>query len=166
MKLISSVATRVFAYLSLMFILAAGTATVEAGSPRQTDLDLFSTYYLSPFPLAQSKPAAFELRDKRPVVVFNVEQLYSAVNDPQNAGRQIVLAPGAYFLSVNGPGGVARPNGGRLELQVNMSLQGVIDDRDAVVIDAANLPRTSFVAPPVPLTAAIRLGRGSNSIDG
>ena len=165
MKRISFSPTQVFAYLSLMFILAAGTATIEAGSPRQAGLDFFSTSYLSPLPLANSRPTAFEFRDKRPLIVFTVEQLYSAVNDPQNAGKQIVLAPGVYFLSVNGPGGVPRPNGGRLELQQNMSLLGEVDDRDAVVIDAANLPRTSFVAPPVPLTAAIRLGRGSNSIE-
>ena len=100
------------------------------------------------------------------VNVANIEELYTAVNNPANAGNQIVLAPGVYMLSVNGAGGVARPNGGRLELQENMSLKGVVGDRSAVVIDAANLPLSSFnSAPPVPLTAAIRMGRGTNAIE-
>jgi len=100
------------------------------------------------------------------VNVSNIEELYAAVNNPANAGNQIVLAPGVYLLSVNGAGGVARPNGGRLELQENMSLKGVVGDRSAVVIDAANLPLSSFnSAPPIPLTAAIRMGRGTNSIE-
>ncbi|MEP6903708.1 MAG: hypothetical protein ABJA66_18440, partial [Actinomycetota bacterium] len=100
------------------------------------------------------------------VSVATVEELYAAVNNPSNVGNQIVLAPGVYLLSVNDSNGVARPNGGRLEFQENMSLQGVVGDRGAVVIDAANLPAGSFTsAPPVPLTAAIRMGRGTNSIE-
>src|SRR5205807_6764506 len=59
------------------------------------------------------------------VSVTSIEELYSAVNNAQNAGSRIVMAPGVYMLSVNGVGGAARPNGGRLELQDNMSLQGV-----------------------------------------
>ena len=165
MKRITCSAAQVFACLSLMYTLAAGTANVEAGYHDRPASIFFPLLNHEPLPLANSRPSAFEFRDKRPIIVFTVEQLYSAVNDPLNAGSQIVLAPGVYFLSVNGPGGVARPNGGRLELQLNMSLQGEVDNRDAVVIDAANLPRTSFVAPPVPLTAAIRMGRGTNSIE-
>ena len=138
-----------------------GTATVEAALPTTGGLDLFTTSFMPRSPLMQMGTQAFESGSKRPVIVFNVEQLYSAVNDPQNAGRQIVLVPGLYLLSPNDPGGAARPNGGRLELQENMSLSGNPGDRDAVVIDAADLPPASFVAPPVPLTAAIRLGRGN-----
>jgi hypothetical protein len=96
----------------------------------------------------------------------NIEELYAAVNNPANAGNQIVLAPGVYVLSVNDPNGVARPNAGRLELEENMSLRGVVGDRSAVIIDAINLPLSSFnSAPPVPLTAAIRMGRGTNAIE-
>ena len=70
------------------------------------------------------------------------------------------------MLSVNDPNGAARPNAGRLELQENMSLRGVVGDRGAVIIDAINLPLSSFnSAPPVTLTAAIRMGRGTNSIE-
>ena len=106
---------------------------------------------------------AFEIQ---PVNVANLEELYSAVNNPQNAGMQILIAPGIYMLSVNDPNGAARPNSGRLELQENMSLQGAVGDRSSVVIDAANLPASSYNnAPPIELTAAIRMGRGSNSLE-
>jgi len=98
------------------------------------------------------------------VIVANIEELYTAVNDPQNAGSEINIAPGVYMLSVYDPMGAPRPNGGRLELQQDMSLLGVVGDRGAVTIDANDLPTSSFNAPPVPLTAAIRMGRGSNSI--
>ncbi|MEJ7862862.1 MAG: VCBS repeat-containing protein [Pyrinomonadaceae bacterium] len=99
------------------------------------------------------------------VNVANIEELYAAVNNPANAGNQIVLAPGVYMLSVNAPGGVARPNGGRLELQENMSLQGVQGEREAVVIDAINLPASSYSAPPITSVGAIRLGRGTNVVE-
>ena len=39
--------------------------------------------------------------------VHNIEELYSAVNNPLNAGNQIVIAPGVYMLSVNAPDGTA-----------------------------------------------------------
>jgi len=100
-----------------------------------------------------------------PVVdVANIEDLYSAVNNQQNAGSQIVIAPGVYTLSANAPGGAARPNGGRLELQENMSLKGVQGNREAVVIDAINLPASSYSAP-IANTGAIRTGRGTNSVE-
>jgi hypothetical protein len=70
------------------------------------------------------------------------------------------------MLSVNDPNGVARPNSGRLEFQENMSLQGVVGDRGAVVIDAVNLPVSSYNnAPPLELTGPIRMGRGSNALE-
>ena len=46
------------------------------------------------------------------------DELYAAVNDPGNEGSQVVIAPGTYVLSGN------YPNGGRLELQAGMGLQG------------------------------------------
>jgi hypothetical protein len=73
------------------------------------------------------------------------------------------------MLSASDPNGVPRPNGGRIELQRDMSLQGVEGDRSAVVINAANLPASSF-----PMTthgvatgpnAAVRLGLGYNSVE-
>ena len=95
--------------------------------------------------------------------VANVEQLYAAVNDPANAGTDILLAPGTYVLSATS-GGAARPNGGRIELQEDMSLYGVTGDRSAVVIDASALPTASFTVP-FGRTAPVRIGRGSNSIE-
>ena len=96
--------------------------------------------------------------------VTNIEELYAAVNNPANAGNQIVLAEGVYQLSATAPGGAARPNGGRLELQENMSLRGVAGNRGAVVIDAANLPASSYTMPIVN-TGAIRMGKGTNAVE-
>jgi Tol biopolymer transport system component len=118
--------------------------------------------------LTNSSPNNFH-PDWQPLAVVNVaniEELYSAVNNSANAGNQIIIAPGVYFLSVNDPNGAARPNAGRLELQENMSLRGVVGERGAVIIDAINLPLSSFNnAAPIPLTAAIRMGRGTNAIE-
>jgi hypothetical protein len=102
--------------------------------------------------------------------VSNVGQLYDAVNDATNAGVRIVLAPGEYFLSptyVNEYGQtISRPNGGRLELQRDMSLYGVTGDRSAVVIDPGSLPDPSFKDPLIPgRTGVIRVGRGTNAIE-
>lgn len=96
--------------------------------------------------------------------VADVEQLYAAVNDPANEGAAITLAPGTYVLSVNDAAGIARSNGGRLELQRDMSLYGVTGDRSAVVIDATGLPASSFNVP-FGRTSPVRIGRGSNTIE-
>jgi hypothetical protein len=98
------------------------------------------------------------------VPVGNVEQLYAAVNDPANAGSTLDLAPGIYTLSVNDPNGVARPNKGRLELQTDMSITGVANDRSAVVIDPSLLPDGSFLDG-TRRTGTIRIGRGTNSVE-
>jgi hypothetical protein len=103
------------------------------------------------------------------IPVSNVEDLYSAVNNSGNAGATLVLSPGTYMLSANDGNGVPRPKGGRIELQTDMSLVGVVGDRGAVVINAFNLPASSF-----PQTAngvatgpnaAIRMGLGTNSLE-
>ncbi|MGB7210342.1 MAG: FG-GAP-like repeat-containing protein [Pyrinomonadaceae bacterium] len=151
-------------------------------SPDGTKIVFYESYYPAP-PISQiwvmnrdgsglsqltnASPNNFN-PDWQPLVVnvANLEELYAAVNNSANAGMLIIIAPGVYMLSVNDPNGAARPNSGRIELQQNMSLQGVAGDRGAVIIDAINLPLTSFnSAAPIPLTAAIRMGRGSNSIE-
>ena len=100
------------------------------------------------------------------IQVGNVEELYAAVNDPANAGATLVLAPGVYMLSATDPSGAARANAGRLQLQENMSLLGVEGDRGAVVIDANDLPASSYLAGVGTFRiGAIRIGRGSNSIE-
>ena len=98
------------------------------------------------------------------VHVSNVEELYDAVNDASNEGAAIFLSPGTYLLSATDPGGVARPNGGRLELQADMSLYGVTDDRSAAVIDASALPASAFNVP-FGRTAPVRIGRGTNTVE-
>lgn len=99
-----------------------------------------------------------------PLHVAGVEQLYAAVNNVANAGMAIMMEPGTYVLSATGQGGAARPNGGRLELQANMSLYGVTGDRSAVVIDARTLPTSSFNVS-FGRTAPVRIGRGTNSVE-
>jgi hypothetical protein len=98
------------------------------------------------------------------ILVSSVDELYATVNDAANIGAAVVLAPGVYTLSTTDAGGAPRPNGGRLELQADMSLYGVVGDRSAVVIDAARLPASAF-AVPFGRTGVIRVGRGSNAIE-
>ena len=100
----------------------------------------------------------------RPTVyIATTSELYAAVNDSANSGAVVVLAPGSYVLDPS------QPNGGRLELQPDMALEGVHgnseahDDSEAVVIDASALPATSYQIGPF-LTGAIRMGRGVNAI--
>ena len=95
--------------------------------------------------------------------VSNVDELYSAVNNSANLGATIVLSPGVYMLSPTDQNTVPRPNKGRIDLLESMSLSGVAGDRGAVIIDAGNLPASSFTGSPGPI-AAVRLGRGSNSL--
>lgn len=98
------------------------------------------------------------------IQVFDVEELYGAVNDPLNAGARLILFPGTYALTRFDGNGQLRPNGGRLELQTDMSLVGFEGDRSAVVIEAIGLPVASLTGGSVPF-AAIRVGRGRNSIE-
>ena len=98
------------------------------------------------------------------VNVSSVDELYAAINDPQNAGRQVVAAPGVYMLSTTDSNGTPRPNGGRLEFQEDMSLVGVVGDRTAVVINGINLPPSVLPNAPIPF-GAIRLGRGRNAVE-
>ena len=101
------------------------------------------------------------------IVVTNVEELYAAVNNGANAGASIILSPGVYTLSATDAVGEERDNRGRLELQVDMSLYGVVGDRSAVIIDPGNLPDIpSFRDGLIPgRTGVIRIGRGSNAIE-
>jgi hypothetical protein len=103
------------------------------------------------------------------IKVSNIEELYGTVNNAANAGAALVLSAGTYALSHVDSNGIPRPNGGRIELQRDMSLKGVEGDRGAVVIDAFNLPAGSFpqtvngvAAGP---NAAVRMGLGTNALE-
>ena len=99
------------------------------------------------------------------VLVSDVESLYAAVNDPGNAGATIVPAPGSYHLTRLDPLGAARPNGGRLELQANMSMSGVTGHRDEVVIDSSDpVNGPSFVIAGGN-AGTIRMGRGRQTVE-
>ncbi len=87
--------------------------------------------------------------------VTNVEQLYAEVNNPENTGAVVTLAPGTYVLSATNAGGGARQNGGRLEMQLDMSL-----------VDARSLPASSFSKNiSFGRTGVVRIGRGSNTVE-
>ncbi|WP_395407227.1 hypothetical protein ACHMW6_11510 [Pseudoduganella sp. UC29_106] len=107
---------------------------------------------LNPAALAQTIP------------IGDIEELYSNVNNPANAGATLLLAPGRYVLTTTDPSNVARPKGGRIEFQPNMSIMGVEGDRTQVVIDAIKLPRTSFPNADGP-NAAVRMGLGHNALE-
>src|SRR5262249_45241689 len=92
------------------------------------------------------------------IFVSTVAQLYEAVNDATNAGATIVLAAGTYTLSAG------QPNGGRLDLQLDMSLVGVENDAGAATIDASTLLQSSFNFK-IGRTGIIRTGRGNNTIE-
>jgi hypothetical protein len=99
------------------------------------------------------------------VHVSDVESLYAAVNDPGNAGATIVPAPGSYHLTRIDPLGAARPNGGRLELQADMSMSGVTGHRDEVVIDSSDpVNGPSFVIEGGN-AGTIRMGRGRQTVE-
>ena len=99
------------------------------------------------------------------VRVSDVESLYAAVNDPGNAGATIVPAPGSYHLTRLNPLGAARPNGGRLELQADMSMSGVTGHRDEVVIDSSDpVNGPSFVIAGGN-AGTIRMGRGRQTVE-
>ncbi len=92
--------------------------------------------------------------------VSNVEELYDEVNEIGNAGATIVLEEALYVLTPVDPNGNPRPNGGRLELQEDMTLTGHAFHTDWAVIDASQLPASSYV-----MRAAVRTGRGFNKIE-
>ena len=95
---------------------------------------------------------------EKKIRVSTVEELYGAVNDPANAGSVIVISPGTYVLTPN------YPNGGRLELQTDMGLQGQPGQPGLVVIDQSSLPSSSY-AGPTAITGGIRVGRGTNTLE-
>jgi hypothetical protein len=98
------------------------------------------------------------------IPISDIDALYAAVNNLANVGATLVLRPGTYVLSATDSSNVVRPNGGRIELQPNMSIMGVEGDREAVVIDASGLPASSFPQTNGP-NAAIRMGLGHNALE-
>ena len=101
----------------------------------------------------------------RRIYVSSVDELYASINNADNKGATIVLAPGTYLLNAS------QPNAGRLELLNNMSLQGQPGSPEAVVIDASQLPNSSFTLPTTPAypftrrTGVVRMGDGDNAIE-
>jgi len=94
------------------------------------------------------------------IYASNISELYEAINNPDNESGTIVLAPGTYLLNAG------FPKAGRLELLSNMSLVGQPGHPESVVIDATELPLSSFtIAPTNARTGAVRMGDGFNSVE-
>ena len=97
-------------------------------------------------------------KGKKKVFVSNLDELYAAVNDPGNTSSEVILASGIYLLNAN------YPNGGRLELQTDMTLRGQPGNSEAVLIDQSSLPAASYITPAAS-TGGVRLGRGTNGLE-
>ena len=106
-----------------------------------------------------SSAKKIKTESNKKVYVSTLDELYAAVNNTENAGTEVILAPGTYVLNAS------YPNGGRLELQADMSLKGQPGQIDAVLIDQSSLPFASFRLSPTVTIAPIRAGRGTNSIE-
>ncbi len=151
------------AFASIVIAFAITSPPAKAQGFKSIEL-LSKTYPAGP-PIFGRDTSNFRPNFSTTVNVNNPEELYFAINNPSNAGSLIVMAPGTYMLSANDTAGVPRPNGGRIDLLENMSLQGVIGDRTGVVIDAINLPAGSYSTPLIAKSGAIRMGRGVNSVE-
>jgi len=81
--------------------------------------------WIGPFVTAAALAAITPSSARSVIQVYNVEELYAAVNDAANDGAMVVLSAGQYALTRLDPHGAARPNGGRLELRTDMSIFGV-----------------------------------------
>jgi hypothetical protein len=95
---------------------------------------------------------------RKKVYVTSLHELYAAVNNPENASTEVVVAPGTYLLNAS------YPNGGRLELQTDMTLRGQPGNSEAVLIDQSALPAASYITSSVS-TGGVRLGRGTNGLE-
>ena len=116
-----------------------------------------------PFVLSEESTSANNpnaQKGKKKVHVSNLDELYAAVNNSENAGTEVILAPGIYVLNSS------YPNAGRLELQTDMALKGQNGDPDAVFIDQSSLPVTSLVLSVGGRTGGIRMGREQTLLNG
>jgi hypothetical protein len=90
-----------------------------------------------------------------PIIIYNVTNLYNAVNNPANAGRILILRPGIYPLD----------HRGRLDFQRDMSIVGVAGYPNMVIIDASLIPASAYQWTPQLRTGAIRMGLGDNYLE-
>ncbi len=105
--------------------------------------------------ISVAKTKAIKQEQVKKVHVSNLAELYAAVNDVNNAGNLIEMAPGTYTLNAT------YPNSGRLEFQKDMQLQGQEGHSERVIIDESLLPAASFLTGTT-RTGGIRMGRGAN----
>jgi len=123
--------------------------------------------WIGPFVTAAALAAITPSSARSVIQVYNVEELYAAVNDAANDGAMVVLSAGQYALTRLDPHGAARPNGGRLELRTDMSIFGVTGHPEDVVIDSSDAVNGPSFALGGNLGngGTIRIGRGKNTVE-
>lgn len=105
-----------------------------------------------------------DVRAAMEIVVSDVEALYDAVDNPNNAGKTIVLKPKTTpYVLTRHRGTQERLNKGRLELQKNMSITGS-DDPAKCVLEASSSDLPVFLEGTNPRYGMIRAGRGKNTV--
>jgi hypothetical protein len=165
------------AYLVVVLFLLAAFVKAPSSIVQNDQIVLASALpdYSKPFPKA--------------IIVSSVEELYTAVNGPNddgkgNEGARILLQPGKYILSAfvsKGGKILSRPNMGRIEFQKDMQISGDFQKKpknnsgpqkngpakgSESIIDGSQLPPASFqlnegdAAPK--RTGFIRMGKGNN----
>lgn len=138
---------------SVQLLLISGTLLFIAACQKGLDTPL------TPHEEISSASNRNTQKEKKKIYVSSLDELYAAVNNPGNAGTEVVIDPGNYVLNAS------YPNGGRLELQTNMSLRGQPGQVDAVLIDESALPNSSFFLAPGLGTGGIRMGRSANNLE-
>ena len=121
---------------------------------------VFSAACSSESPSSATSPAvpSFTRQASEAIPVSTLDDLYSAVNNTANAGKQIIVLPGVYMLDG------AQSHGGRIELQKDMTLSGQYGHQDEVIIDGSSLSVAALTDGTL-LTGAVRMGRGNNTIE-
>ncbi|HEX7845549.1 MAG TPA: hypothetical protein VF476_07065 [Chitinophagaceae bacterium] len=137
-----------FSYLPLL----CGVALLIASCQKKTDQPF------EPAEQSSTRKNNSGKKENQKIYVSTLDELYAAVNNTDNEGARLILAPGTYVLNTS------YPKGGRLELQTDMSLQGQPGAIDAVLIDMSALSVASFVIPEG-RTGGIRMGKGTNSLE-
>ena len=99
------------------------------------------------------------------IFVSDVEALYDAVDNVNNAGKTIVLKPKpAPYVLTRHKGTKERLHKGRLELQQDMSLTGSGGDPSKCVLETSPTDLPIFNENPTARSGMIRAGRGENTI--
>ena len=151
--------------VTIIILLAAAPMPITSQTVKNRQDNIFSISDLRESHVLNHVATKLSFVSQTTINVANIEELYSAINRPTIVPTRVILAPGVYMLSAMDSNQMPRPNGGRIDLKQDMSIQGVEGDRTAVIIDAINLPSSSYEPDGLPNTGAVRMGRGNNAVE-